>query len=267
MNRWTVKLFKSIPWSLISRSPSFGYVNTWIGVFPSWTAAMEAIPPGTPIGYNQKETKEIFLKYPTARVRPSDYAVLLHLRKILRNGMRVVDAGGSIGMGYYIAQKYFPLPEALEWVVFDLPEVLEAGREVAIREGEKGKGLRFVGNLAQAGACDIFLSSGSLQLMEEPLSALLKKLPSLPQHILINRIPVWDREAVVTLNDLGYSLGPYNVFNRSAWIQSVEELGYTLVDEWACSESNFFSIRFHKGTHLDSYRGFYFARNSPGMSD
>jgi putative methyltransferase (TIGR04325 family) len=259
MNRLTLKLLKKLPWSLVSKSPRFGYVNAWIGVFPSWSAAMAAIPPGNPIGYDQIEAKTMFSKYPTTLVRPSDYAVLLHLRNIAKAGMRVIDVGGSIGSAYYIALKYYPLPEAFEWVVFDVPAVLEAGREVALREGDKSKALRFVSSPKEAGPCDIFFSSGALQLIEDSLPNLLQQLPSLPRHVLINRIPVWDRKAVVTLNDMGFSLAPYNVFNREELVGSVEQLGYKLVDEWACPESNFFSIRLHPGSRLKAYRGFYFS--------
>ncbi len=262
MNRLTLKLLKKMPWSLISRSPRFGYRNAWIGVYPSWAAAMAAIPKGNPVGYDQTAAKEMFSKYPTDLVRPSDYAVLVHLRNLLAPGMRVVDAGGSIGQAHYIALKYFPLPDALEWNIFDVPAVLEAGRAVAIREGEKGKALRFIPSLKDAGRCDVFFSSGSLQLIEDTLPEMLQQLPELPRHVLINRIPVWERDAVVTLNDMGFSLAPYNVFNHDAWVRSVEQLGYRLVDEWKCPESNFFSIQFQPRLRLDAYSGFYLVREN-----
>jgi putative methyltransferase (TIGR04325 family) len=153
------------------------------------------------------------------------------------------------------------LPENFEWIVFDVPAVLEAGRAVALREGEKSKALRFVSDVADAGRCDVFFSSGALQLIEDTLPELMQKLPSLPDHVLINRIPAWDGEPIVTLNDMGFSLAPYNLFNRKKWVAAVEELGYKLVDEWNCPESNFFSIRFQPRTRLNAYRGFYFVRN------
>jgi putative methyltransferase (TIGR04325 family) len=262
MNRLTLKLVRNFPWSLLSKNPSFGHVNTWIGVFPTWAAAMAAIPAGNPVGYNQNAATDIFTNYPTALVRQSDYAYLLHLRNFARAGMRVVDVGGSIGSACYIAQKFFPLPENFEWAVFDVPAVLEAGRAVALREGEKSKGLHFISSLKEAGPCDVFFSSGALQLIEDTLPEMLQQLPRLPDHVLINRIPAWDREAVVTLNDMGFSLAPYNVFNRNQWVAAVEQLGYKLVDEWACPESNFFSIRFRRGLRLNAYRGFYFVRCS-----
>jgi putative methyltransferase (TIGR04325 family) len=261
MNQWKLKLLKKLPWSLVSKSPSFGYANTWVGLYPNWSAAMAAIPKGNPVGYDQDAAREMFTQYPTSLVRPSDYAVLVHLRNFARAGMRVVDVGGSIGTAYYIAQKYFPLPEPFCWVIYDVPAVLEAGRAVAAREGERGKGLSFVGSLKDAGECDVFFSSGSLQLIEETLPQLLQQLPGLPEHVLINRVPVWDRDAIVCLNDMGFSLAPYNIFNRKQWVGAMEELGYKLVDDWACPESKF-SIKFKRGTRLNAYSGFYFRRES-----
>jgi hypothetical protein len=69
---------------------------------------MATIPEGNPVGYDQTAATEIFSSYPTTLVRHSDYAVLLHLRNIVKAGMRVVDVGGSIGSACYIAAKYFP---------------------------------------------------------------------------------------------------------------------------------------------------------------
>jgi putative methyltransferase (TIGR04325 family) len=262
MNRWKLKLVQKLPWSLVSRSPRFGHVNTWFGLYPSWAAALAAIPAGNLVGYDQTAAKEMFTSYPTTLVRQSDYAYLLHLRNAIKPGMRVIDVGGSIGQAYYIAQKFISLPDPFEWSIFDVPAVLDAARDVAVREGEKGKYLRFVSSPREAGNCDAFFSSGSLQLIEDTLPELLQQLPSLPQHVLINRIPVWTRPAVITLNDMGFSIAPYNVFNHDAWVQSVERLGYRLVDEWKCPESNFFSIRFRRGSKLDAYSGFYFERTS-----
>jgi putative methyltransferase (TIGR04325 family) len=187
---------------------------------------------------------------------------MLHLRNVLNEGSRVVDVGGSIGMAFYMALKYFEFPANVEWVVYDVPAVLEAGRKVALREADKSAPLRFVPKLEDAGECNIFLSAGSLQLIEESLPELLQKLPRLPEHILINRVPVWDKKAYVSLNDMGFSLAPYNIFNRSQWVVAVERLGYSLIDEWKCPESKF-KVRFRPSTRLDAYRGFYFRRLEP----
>jgi len=258
MKQWMLKLLKSPALSLIFRSGRFGY-SPCMGVFPSWSAAVAAIPPNIRVGFDQEESKTVFTNFPTTLVRPSDYPMLMHLREIVKPGMRVVDLGGSIGVAYYNAIKYFPWPEKFEWILCDVPAVIEAAREVALREGAKSASLGFVSDLADAGACDIFVSTGSLQLIEDSLPKLLSKLPQLPQKLLINRVAVWEGEDIFTLSDMGYSLCPYKVANRQRWVQSVEQLGYKLIDDWSCPESTLY-IRFHRSLRLHAYHGFYFSR-------
>jgi putative methyltransferase (TIGR04325 family) len=252
MNKFTQKLLKSPPLSLVFKTP-------WIGIYPTWSAAHAAIPPDNRVGYDQEETKAVFSRVPTVRVRSADYPILLHLRNLLKPGMRVVDLGGNIGMAYYTALKYYSLPDPLEWVICDVPAVTETGQGVAQREGEKSKALRFVNRIEDAGKADIFFSSGTLQFLEDPLPVVLKKLPELPRVVLINRIPTWDRKAIATIHDIGFCVAPYLIFNQNEWVESVEKLGYRLVDDWPCPESTF-SIRFRPDLRLKSYHGFYFER-------
>jgi putative methyltransferase (TIGR04325 family) len=222
---------------------------------------MAAIPPENRIGYNQEETKAVFSSVPTTRVRSADYPILLHFRNLLKPGMKVVDLGGNIGMAYYTALKYFPLPDPLEWMICDVPALIETAKLVAEREGEKSKALRYVNSIEEAGTCDILFSSGTLQFLEEPLAVLLRKMPELPKTLLINRIPMWDRKAIATIHDIGFCVCPYCIFNRQEWIQSIKELGYELVDDWPCPESTF-SVRFRPDLRLNAYHGFYFERSS-----
>jgi len=260
MNQWMLKLLTRSPLSRAFKSPRFGY-GSFIGVFPSWSAALAAIPSGFSVGFDQAAATPVFTNYPLKLVRTSDYPSLFHLRNLVQPNMRVVDLGGSVGAAYYNGLAFFSWPEQFEWVICDLPAVIEAAREVALREGEKSRALRFISNIEDAPACDIFLSTGSLQLIEQPLPALLKKLPGLPAKLLINRIPVWDREAICTLSDIGFNISPYKIFNRQEWVESVEQLGYRLIDDWECPGSTM-SIRFHKQLRLHSYHGFYFSRVS-----
>ncbi len=235
------------------------FKTPWIGIYPSFSDALAAIPAQARIGYNQEKTREIFMSYPIDRMRPADYPILLHLRELLHPGSRLVDLGGNNGMAYYTAQKYFKLPSPLEWVVCDVPTIIEAAKEVAAREGESSRFLRFTTELKDAGACDIFFSSGSLQFIEPPLPELLRQLPELPPAVLINRIPVWDRQAIATIHDIGFCVAPYQIFNRQEFTGAMERIGYRLADTWMCPESTF-SIRFRPHIRLDAYQGFYFSR-------
>lgn len=252
MTKLQLKLINHPLLKLIFKTP-------WIGMYPSFSAAMAAIPPQSDIGYNQKKTQEVFSSYPVDRMRPADYPILLHLRLLMKPGGRLVDLGGNIGMACYTAQKYYDLPSDFEWVLCDVPKVIETAKEVAAREGVKSRFLRYTTDLRGAGPCDIFFSSGALQYIEQQLPELLAQLPKLPQHVLINRIPVWDRKAIATLNDLDFCISAYHVFNRGAFISSMEAIGYRLADMWPCPESTF-SIRFRPHVRLNAYQGFYFTR-------
>ncbi|WP_263360175.1 methyltransferase, TIGR04325 family [Acidicapsa ligni] len=234
-------------------------------MYSSFAAALAAIPTECRIGYDQEETKNVFLHYPTARVRPADYPILLHIRNLAKPGGRVLDLGGNIGMAYYTTLKYFPLPESFSWIVCDLPKVIEAGKEVAQREGNPSAGLKFIatpdlpGLSGADGKFDIFFSSGTLQYIETPVAETLRQLPELPETVLINRIPTWEKAPLFTVQDIGFCICPYQIFNHQAFVKSIEDLGYRLVDDWNCPESTF-SVKFHPKVRLNSYHGFYFTR-------
>lgn len=248
---------------LLKESPLAKRSNTrWFGIFPSFSAALNAIPASYKAGWDQDEAQEHYEDFPLTIVRPADYAVLMHLKLLAKPGARLVDLGGNIGMAYYTTLKYYQLPPQFQWTVCDVPKVVAAGRTVAQREGQSPDSLRFVTDLSDAGPCDIFLSSGTLQCLDTTLPELLKKLPNLPQSLVINRIPVWDQERLVTLNDLRFAISPYTIHKRSEFISSVEAMGYKLRDDWQCPESTF-SIRFRPKIRINAFQGFYFERTTP----
>ena len=237
------------------------FKTPWIGRYRSFEEARKATPSLAVAGYNQKDIGEMFKTWPVDRMRPADYAVLMHLQRLLKPGGRLVDLGGAIGMACYTAQKFSPLPAGFEWLLCELPAMLEAAKDVAEREGAKSAPLRYISSLNDAGAVDIFFSSGALHYIETPLATMLSEMDALPPSVLINRIPVWDRERLVTLAVLhnnDYCLTPYQVFNRQQFVASMEAIGYALVDHWTAPESTF-SVRFHPRTRLKAYQGFYFS--------
>jgi putative methyltransferase (TIGR04325 family) len=237
------------------------FKTPWVGIYNSYDEAARAIPPVALAGYNNLNVTEGFKSWPVDRVRPADYAFMMHLRGLLRPQCRLVDLGGAIGMSCYTAQKYFPLPDDFEWIVCDVPAMLSAAKEVAVREGAKSVYLRFIDDLNLAGRCDIFASSGALHFINSPLPTLLAKLDELPKSVLINRIPVWDKKAYVTLailHNIDNCLTPYQIFNQEEFVGGMEAVGYKLIDSWICPESTF-SVRFHPSTRLNAFRGFYFS--------
>lgn len=248
--------------SLINSNPILRrlFVGTpWRGVYPSFAAAQAAIPKGRSMGYNSREAAEIFRTYPILRKRPTDYVTSFHLQHLLKEGSRLFDFGGSVGIAYYVYKEYLPLPEGMEWLVCDVPAIVEVGRERAVELHSKG--LEFTSDFAGADGSDVLISAGTLQFVETPLAGMLAGLRQPPPYLLINRVPVWDRPHLTTLHQIGDFFCPYQVFNRAEFVESFRAIGYQLVDDWECPESTL-SIRFRPKMRLGAYQGFYFAKPS-----
>lgn len=80
-----------------------------------------------------------------------------------------------------------------------------------------------------------------------------------PQHLLINRLPLYDGEQFVTLQNGGQVFYPQYVFNQSDFINSLIDLGYELVDRWEDHELTCI-IPFHPDQSVHFYHGLYFRR-------
>jgi putative methyltransferase (TIGR04325 family) len=236
------------------------FVGTpWRGVYPSFDAAQEKIPEGKSVGYNSQEAANIFRTYPVLRKRPTDYVTTFHLQPLLKEGTRLFDFGGSVGIAYYVNKQYVKLPAGLDWLVCDVPAIVEVGRERAVQE--HGDGLRFTTEFSDADGADILITAGTLQFIKEPLAAKLGALKAAPPYLLINRVPAWNGEHFYTLHQIGDFFCPYQIFNRQEFIDSVTKLGYRLVDSWDCPESTL-SIRLKPKLRLRHYQGFYFVKDS-----
>jgi len=106
-----------------------------------------------------------------------------------------------------------------------------------------------------AGDCDVFLAAGSLQYLEASLGTILESLHTRPRHLLINKTPLVEGDSVVTLQGIGVSFCPYHLFNRRAFLEPLERLGYELVDSWENAEQSCqipFSVQ-----RVDAYSGLY----------
>jgi putative methyltransferase (TIGR04325 family) len=236
------------------------FVGTpWRGIYASFDEAQAVIPAGRSIGYNSQEAAAIFRTYPVLRKRPTDYVTAFHLQPLLKQDVRIFDFGGSVGIAYYVNQQYLPFPAGLNWLVCDVPAIVEVGRERALKE--QSEGLEFTTEFGDADGTDVMLTSGSLQFVKEPLAGKIAALSMPPPYLLINRIPVWEGEHYYTVHQVGDFFCPYQVFNRQEFIASLARIGYRLVDDWECPESTL-SIRLKPGRRLQNYQGFYFAKDS-----
>ena len=236
------------------------FVGTpWRGVYSTFAAAQAAIPKGRSMGYDSESAARIFRTYPIFRKRPTDYVTSFHLEHLIREGSRIFDFGGNVGIAYYVYREYLPLPEKVQWLVCDVRAIAEVGRERA--QELHSDGLAFTTEFQKADGSDVLISAGTLQFVETSLAELLSGLRQPPPYLLVNRVPVWDRPHLTTLHQIDDFFCPYQVFNRTEFVESMNAIGYQLIDDWECPESTL-SIRFRPKMRLSAYQGFYFAKTS-----
>jgi putative methyltransferase (TIGR04325 family) len=232
---------------------------SWIkfqGVYGSFEEAQGNAPKGIRSGYDHEDIATV---YQGQTFLPSDYPAIFWLRSVLqREGVRVFDFGGSVGISFYLWQKYFEYPPNIEWLVCDLPAVVHAGRKLAIQKEQNR--LHFTSGFEDADGFDFILTSGCLQYVETPISDLLRKLNRLPPHLLINRVPLHDSRHCVTLQNIRWMVSPYQIFCRERFISSLEVLGYKLIDSWLDPDHTCW-IPFYPEYSVEAYSGLYFRRD------
>lgn len=221
--------------SLLKRAAleTVGRVRAWTdrdtlrfrGAFPSYEAALSAVRPGALAGYDHDGVSEVH-EEKMQQVRVWDYPLLYWLARLAPSC--VVDAGGHTGVKYRAFARHLDL-DCIDWVVFDLPAIVRAGRAKARPEDRT---LSFVDRIEDAPAADVLLASGLLQYVNTPLAELVRRMRALPEHILLNKVATRDGPAVVTLENFGLAEIPYQVRRRDEVPTALAELGYDIIDEW-----------------------------------
>lgn len=188
------------------------------------------------------------------RLTPWDQPVLRWLERLLPEATCLLDAGGHLGTKYRAFRTHVDLHERLKWVIYDVPAIVRAGREKSIAEGLTA--LSFVDSLADAPAPEIFLASGLLQYLDTPLEGLISQLPARPRHLILNKVATRKGPTIVTLEYLGRAEVPYQVWNRSAFEDTLASMGYEILDEWEIPElSHVIATNPFQGA--SSSRGYY----------
>jgi putative methyltransferase (TIGR04325 family) len=230
-----------------------GHQRMFRGLYRDFPSAAADAPRGKQIGYDGAATAT---RHAHERhfLFPSDYPVLFWLDRLLPEAKLVFDVGGDVGNRYLAFRKYLTYADNLTWLVNEIPAVVEVGRTVA-RE-ERASHLQFTTEYTRLAEADILLASGVLQVLED-WNGFLRRAPSLPRHLLINRTPIGDQPHMVTLCAIGVSFNPYHIFNRRSFVGAFTDLGYRLVDEWRASELGC-QIPDHASHSLDAFSGFYF---------
>jgi putative methyltransferase (TIGR04325 family) len=235
----------------------FARISPWarrfLGVYASFPEALLAAPLGKPIGFDNAAAA---VSMPAAGpLWLSDYPVLYWLEKALAESPTVLDIGGFVGTSYYSYRNYLSNPGDLRWLIQDVPAVTALGAEMARRESAIS--LAFTNEITSDLKAHTVLASGSLHFIEERFPELLLRMAALPAHLIVNKTPLSDHPDFVTLHDLGPAVCPYWIFNRAKFIESIQGLGYRLLDTWQNLELGC-SIPFHPDRSVESYSGLHF---------
>lgn len=243
-----------------ARMPS----NRFRGVYASFAEAEAAVPPGVRVGYDHAELAGLY-RHRMDKANQSDYAVLFWLKGILDARSFVFDFGGHVGVAYHAWRSYLDYRPGLHWLVCDVPAIVKVGAELA--RDRPSAGLAFTSELGDARGCTVFLAAGSLQYIDESLPAMLARIGTLPRHLIVNKLPVYDGETFVTVQSTGRSFHAYRIYNRAAFVDELTALGYRVVDDW-CNREQHCEIPFTRGRDIDAYSGYYFMRDaSPACPD
>ena len=230
-------------------------MNLFRGVFRTFEEAERFLPEGFSKGYDNEQSAKIYKQF-CETINPSDYPNLLWLSKILKEGTTVFDLGGHIGVKFYSYQKFINFPESYNWTVYDVPAVVEEGREWA--KEYNSKNLTFSHNLMGFDGFEVLLLSGSLQYMNLDIADKLKEVNQKPEHIIISTA-LTHLDTFYSINNIGTSYCVYVLRNEKRFIRDIEEAGYELIDKWR-NEGKKCTIPFYPEHSIDGYRGLYFRK-------
>ncbi|WP_310486447.1 methyltransferase, TIGR04325 family, partial [Chamaesiphon sp. VAR_69_metabat_338] len=166
--------------------------------------------------------------------------------------IEIFDFGGNLGIHFLSYANYLDFPSNLSWIVCDLPEIVKLGRSQ-----NRDPRLTFTTDLQLASGSDIFLASGSIQYHQSDITDKMNALDRKPQHLLINRLGLYEGKKIVTLQNGGKVFYPQYIFNWSEFIQSFTLIGYELIDSWEDNVDKCY-IPFHPEVDVPCYHGFYF---------
>ena len=225
------------------------------GVYSDFQEALQAAPRTKKIGFNHEELIGMYQER-WERLFPEDYPVLFWLRPLISQGGRLFDFGGHRGHHFYSYRSYIEYPEDFSWTVCEVPVIAKAGEELAKEKNESHR-LHFTTDFCRADGVTIFLAAGSLHYVEPPLAEALAGLRTLPQHLVLNKVPLYDGEPYVTLQNGGVAFHPLHVYNRHEFVNSLHKLGYEPIDEWQVPTRHG-RIPFHPEASFPVYSGLYF---------
>lgn len=199
------------------------------GAYPDYATAVANIPRRWKSTYNDPDVALFAFEW-MCRMRVWDYPVLFWLDRLSRPGLRVVDAGGNLGVKHIAFSAYMDL-SGLDWSVYELEETVRLGHKMQA-EGRVPPEIRFFDRLEESGPVGRFICSGLLQYLDTPFPDFVARLPNRPEHILRNKVATRDGPTVVTLERIGPARVPYQMRHRAGFEAELDQIGYDIVDQW-----------------------------------
>ncbi len=227
------------------------------GVYDTFAEGWAAARKTNLAGHEDPNEVKVHLRLAES-LRPSDYAALYWISRIQPRNLKLFDFGGSVGNLYYSYSPYLRELESVEWTVFEIPNVVETGREIATER--KAAGLRFVDSVESFRSEEILLVSGAFHYWEQDIPAFLQHFGEAPRHIIINRSPVHEvQPSFITVQGTPSCAFPCKVWNSGELLSGFAACGYQLNDRWRAWELSVnrpllpaFSVPY--------YSGFYFSK-------
>ncbi len=201
----------------------------FLGAWPDHATAVANIPRRWVPTYNDPDVALFAFEW-MCKMRVWDYPVLFWLRKLQRPGLRVLDAGGNLGVKYISFADYLELRE-IDWTVFELTETVRLAARMQ-GEGRVPPEIRFIDQMAESGPVDLFLCSGLLQYLDTPFPEFVAQLSTRPDHILLNKVATRDGPSVTTLERIGPARVPYQMRCRDDFEAQLAQMDYEIVDQW-----------------------------------
>ena len=229
------------------------------GVYRSFAEARAQLPQSKE--FDRREFTDEYIENRSRRVFAFDYPVMLWMKDAFASGALIIcDIGGSVGNHFYAYRKFIEYPTTLRWQVYELPASIDAGRELASRNGASQLTFSPMAELlSQFG--DIWLAAGAIEFIEHGRPNLLLGASSRrPKHILLNKLPLYDGEDYVSTQNIGGgAFAPHHVYNRARLIADIEALGYWLIDAWEVSGWELRLLE-HPEKTIPRYSGLYFRK-------
>lgn len=252
-NFFLVKLIRKVKYERKFKNNT--YFNLFKGVYNTFEEAECKIPQGKQSGYNNEDSANMY-KHLCQEVFPSDYPNMLWFSKILKDGSKVFDLGGHIGMKYYSYQKYIDFPKEIHWVAQDLPAVIKEGKRWAKENNMTN--LSFTADINDFDGVDVLFASGSLQYIDYDIAHEISKKEKKPNHIIVS-IPLTELDTFYSVNNIGTAFCVYVLRNENKFIKDIQDQGYQLVDKWI-NEGKRCEIPFYPEHSIEGYKGLYFKR-------